>query len=53
MSDFTNNQLFNCCQSESAPNWADFDYLILGGAATHVMNPEAEPKDQETQTEGD
>lgn len=52
MSEFTNEQLFSCCENNEAPNWANYEGLILGGCVECVSNPEAPPETQEKEILG-
>jgi|TARA_E500000318_G_C3562120_1_gene213953 hypothetical protein len=46
MSEYSNTELYSCCENNEAPNWGDFTLLTLEGCVEEVSNPDAAPKDQ-------
>lgn len=52
MNDYTNDDLYNCCENAQEPHWEDFKFLVLGGCSTAVVNPDAPIAEQETETVG-
>jgi hypothetical protein len=45
-------ELFNCRRGFEEPNWADYEYLVLGGCITDVSDPEAAPDQQSSEIIG-